>query len=335
MSRKFLLIDINHMLHRARHVTKGDIWTQSGLALHIVFESIKVCWNKFNADHVVFCLDGKSWRHSLYEPYKKNRQYQQNLKKAQEIEDDKVFYEIVDDFLQFVNEKTNCTVLKNEIAEADDLIARFINLHPNDEHIIISGDTDFIQLLSDNVKIYDGINKRTLTKEGIFNEKDQKMEFQVKNDGKLKILKENDSFEPNQDWISWALFVKIIRGDSSDNIFSAFPKVRIDKIKKAFNDRFDQGYEWNNFMLSRWTDHNQEDQRVKDCYEQNKELIDLTAQPDEVKEFIDDYILNELQNKEKKKQIGFHFLKFAGKYELIKISERKEQFLDFLNAEYK
>ena len=27
----------------------------------------------FNGDHVVFCLEGRSWRKDVYEPYKKNR----------------------------------------------------------------------------------------------------------------------------------------------------------------------------------------------------------------------------------------------------------------------
>ncbi len=35
----------------------------------------------------------------------------------------------------------------------------------------------------------------------------------------------------------WLLFEKCMRGDSSDNVFSAFPKVRTTKLKDAFQDR--------------------------------------------------------------------------------------------------
>ena len=94
MTKKFLIIDTSHLLHRTRHTTRGDIWTQVGLSLHIIFNSIRKCWREFDADHVVFCLEGKSWRSSIYEPYKQNRKARRLLKSTQEIEDDEIFREI-------------------------------------------------------------------------------------------------------------------------------------------------------------------------------------------------------------------------------------------------
>ena len=37
-------------------------------------------------------------------------------------------------------------------------------------------------------------------------------------------------------------------------------------------------------MLQRWVDHEEQEHRVKDDFERNSILIDLTKQPDEVKE---------------------------------------------------
>ena len=65
-----------------------------------------------------------------------------------------------------------------------------------------------------------------------------------------------------------------MRGDSADNVFSAYPKVRKNKLEEAFADRENQGFVWNNLMLQRWTDHNGVEHRVKECYERNKKLID-------------------------------------------------------------
>ena len=48
---------------------------------------------------------------------------------------------------------------------------------------------------------------------------------------------------------------------------------------EAFADKESKGFNWNNFMLQRWTDHNGEEHRVLDDYHPNKTLIDLTAQP--------------------------------------------------------
>lgn len=333
MNKTFLLIDTSHMLYRSRYVTSGDIWTQTGLALHIMLNSIKKCWQMFEADHVIFFLEGRSWRRSMYEPYKKNRDVTRAAKSISEQEEDRIFNEGANNLIKFIDEKTNCTVLQNSICEADDLIARWVQTHPDDKHIIVSGDTDFIQLLDDNIQMYDGVKNIIIRKDGVFDERDRKIAFQIKSDGKLKILKEDKDFEVDSDWTDWALFVKIVRGDSGDNVFSAYPKVRITKIRSAFEDRHEQGYTWNNLMLSRWTDHNGKDHRVRDCFTRNQQLIDLTMQPDAIKETMDETISLSTIPKSNK-QIGFHFLKFAGKYELAKIADYPNDFLVFLSAPY-
>ena len=48
------------------------------------------------------------------------------------------------------------------------MIAMFIESHPNDEHIVISSDSDYLQLIQDNVKIYDGVQNRIIIKDGFF-----------------------------------------------------------------------------------------------------------------------------------------------------------------------
>ena len=52
---------------------------------------------------------------------------------------------------------------------------------------------------------------------------------------------------------------------------------------EAFEDEATGGFNWNNFMLQRWTDHNGDEHTVKEDYERNKILIDLHAQPVELK----------------------------------------------------
>ena len=67
----YILVDTANTFFRARHVVRGDIDTKVGMALHITLNSIKKAWKDFNADHVVFCLEGRSWRKDYYEPYKR------------------------------------------------------------------------------------------------------------------------------------------------------------------------------------------------------------------------------------------------------------------------
>jgi hypothetical protein len=131
-----------------------------------------------------------------------------------------------------------------------------------------------------------------------------------------------------------------MRGDTSDNIFSAYPGVRTKGTKnkvglqEAFTDRGARGYNWNNMMLQRWTDHNGEEHRVLDDYERNRSLIDLTCQPQEIKNAVDTTIREQLSHKDIG-QVGVRFMQFCGKYELVRCSENADSFGRWLNQTYK
>jgi hypothetical protein len=137
----------------------------------------------------------------------------------------------------------------------------------------------------------------------------------------------------------YILFEKCIRGDSSDNVFSAYPGARKKGsrnktgIQEAYEDRHNQGFAWNNFMLQKWTDHNDIEHVVRDDYERNKILIDLTLQPDEVKTACDAKIVEAVQ-KDPVPQVGIHFMKFCGKYDLEKMSQQPNDYAQFLNKVY-
>jgi hypothetical protein len=86
-------------------------------------------------------------------------------------------------------------------------------------------------------------------------------------------------------------------------------------------------------MLQRWTDHDGQEHRVLDDYIRNKQLIDLTAQPDEVKYKVDSAIREQVSHKDIG-QVGVRFMKFCGKFDLQKISEQAEQYAQWLNTIY-
>ena len=158
---QYILVDTANTFFRARHVVRGDVTTKVGMALHVTLASIMKAWKDFNADHVVFCLEGRSWRKDVYKPYKRNRQETRDALTPRELEEDKVFWETFDSFNEFIREKTNCSVLQHKQLEADDLIAGWIQHHPEDQHIILSTDGDFAQLLAPNVKQYNGVSNTT------------------------------------------------------------------------------------------------------------------------------------------------------------------------------
>jgi 5'-3' exonuclease len=326
--KTYVLIDFANLFFRARHVVRGTLEDKTGLSIQTVLSGIRKSWRDFKADHIVVCLEGRSWRKDIYPPYKRQRTEARAALSPSEAEEEKIFWETFDEFKNFIKDKTNCTVLHNQRLEADDLIAGWIRYHPNDQHIIVSTDGDFAQLIAKNVKQYNGVTGILATLDGYFDEKGKPVI-----DNKTKEVKQSP--EPE-----WLLFEKCIRGDSSDNIFSAYPGVRIKGTKnkvglrEAFEDRHTKGWAWNNFMLQKWLDHTGQQQRVRECYERNQMLCDLNAQPEDIKKLIEETISSEISQKKSIPQVGIKLIKFCAEHDLVKISEQIESYAEPLNARY-
>ena len=322
-----ILVDTANTFFRARHVIRGDTSEKIGMAIHIMMNSIKKAWQDFEGTHVVFCLEGRSWRKDHYAPYKRNRSDARAVRTETEVEEDEVFWETFDNFRDFIDQKTNCTVLRHEQLEADDLIAGWIQAHPNDNHVIVSTDGDFAQLIAPNVKQFNGIQDVTTTHEGYFDDKGKRV---------LDKKTKEEKPAPNPQWL---LFEKCMRGDSSDNVFSAYPGVRTKGTKKkvglqeAFADRESKGYNWNNLMLQRWVDHEGNEHRVLDDYNRNVQLCDLTAQPDDIKDKIKETVSKATQKEIE--QVGLKLIKFCAKWDMQRIADSPESYAEPLNARYK
>jgi hypothetical protein len=170
--------------------------------------------------------------------------------------------------------------------------------------------------------------EHVITHKGIFDDK-----------GKPVIDKKTQEPKPapNPEWL---LFEKCMRGDTSDNVFSAYPGVRTKGTSKkvglteAFEDRNSKGYAWNNLMLQRWSDHNGQEHRVLEDYERNRRLIDLTHQPDDIKEIITNTISTATAEKKNVSQVGIRLIKFCNLWDLKKIADQAQSYAEPLNARY-
>ena len=323
----YILVDLSNTFYRARHAIQGNADLKLGMAFHITFNSIKKAWQDFDGKHVVVCLEGRSWRKDFYEPYKRNRTDTRAAMSIKEQAEEKLFWEAFDEFKTFIIEKTNCTVLQHAELEADDLIAGFIQSHPNCKHVIISSDSDFQQLIGPNVSQYNGIADQHITHEGYFDAKGKPVKD--KKTGEIKM-----PLDPE-----WMLFEKCMRGDTSDNVFSAYPGVRTKGTKnkvgltEAFNDRTSKGFNWNNLMLQRWVDHTGVEHRVLDDYTRNVTLIDLTAQPANIRRVINETIETNSKPKEVS-QVGIRMLKFCQAYDMKRMMDSIQQFAEPFQAKY-
>ena len=95
-------------------------------------------------------------------------------------------------------------------------------------------------------------------------------------------------------------------------------------MEKAFNDP----YEMVNLLNEEWT-HEERTFKVRDLFEENQLLMDLTMQPDNIKRKMIRTILDGMA--QQKTFSYFHFMKFIGQYKLKKIAEQAELFVPMLS----
>jgi hypothetical protein len=105
-------------------------------------------------------------------------------------------------------------------------------------------------------------------------------------------------------------------------------------LTEAFEDRGTKGYAWNNLMLQRWTDHNGIEHRVLEDYERNRRLIDLSHQPNDIKQIIKETINTATQADKNISQVGIRLIKFCNLYDLKKIADQAQSYAEPLNARY-
>jgi 5'-3' exonuclease len=348
----YILVDYSNLVHRCKHVTATDVETKTGMALHIVLNSLRQLWKRFEADHIVFCLEGRGWRSAFNAGYKKHRRDLEALRTPKEVEDDRFYFTGMQEFANFLRNRTNVTTLQNELAEADDFIAHWIRLHPDDSHIILSGDTDFYQLLRPNVKMYDGVKSWLISTTEVLNEnnKPAKIKRTVKSKDKHsgRHSSHTEEIEVKPPVPEYELFKKIVRGDATDNIMGAFPGVREmgtakrPGIIQAYNDRINKGYDWNQFMLTEWHKLVGVDEdgapvmkrvRVIDEFRANEQLIDLSKQPEEIKDILSQAI-NQATQKPVSQVVGVRFIQFTQRMGLTTIGNNPNDYAKMLASPY-
>lgn len=109
--------------------------------------------------------------------------------------------------------------------------------------------------------------------------------------------------------VGFDLFEKCIRGDRGDNIDSAYPRIRKVRLEAAWNDKTE--------MLNLMESTNKQGQKVSDVYKFNQRLIDLTKQP----QFIKDDIETSINNINMGKYNTTMILRFIGTHELKELSK--------------
>ena len=302
----YLVFDISNLLHRSFFVDRGDDEeTTAGLAVHSALLLLNKYYKRFKPKQkVVMAFDRKSWRKEYTaselcvskKPYKGNRR--KDMTPAQQ-EKYARFINHLKEFEQMIEKHTTIVTLAADRLEADDTIGGFCQIvaGPDVHIVIITTDSDLLQLVvHENVSV---ISPET--------EKPQSLA------------------KYNEDPLYY-VFQKCIRGDTTDFIQSAYPRVRATRIEKAWKD----DYERVRLMNESWTNENKVEFRVKDLFEENQLLIDLSKQPADIRKLIYETV-DEAISRERKFSM-FFLLKFIGKHKLLKIKDSLDQYIPLLST---
>ena len=310
-----ILMDVNNLVMRVMMSDPDDIETDIGIAIHRALQSLNKFYKKYNAHDVIVAFDSTSWRkaytsdknedkvtHKHYKGHRRKNLTQSKLNKLQAIDRQlKEMYELFRD-------RTGLIVLKETYLEADDLIAGYVTKHKDDKNIIISADKDFIQLLANgNVTLIDPLTE-----------------------------KPRDLAEWNHD-AAYFIFEKCFRGDIGDNVQSAYPNLRSKKILEAYTDEFTRANIMNHTFTVESLDPEgklrEHKYTTKNLFEENKLLMDLTYQPDYIKELIEESITKSIENRGTFNY--FNFIKFLGKHRLQAILTDVDKFVPLLSGKGK
>jgi DNA polymerase-1 len=159
---KHLLIDANNLMYRAYFASK--LTDSKGNRISGAFNSMRMLSNlmkKFKPDSVVVAWDlGKSKRRlQLYPEYKQQRDKNRN-------EEDKINIAKNKEILIELFKHLPVKQIQVQDIEADDIIGWLATEKLKGEKIIVSNDTDFIQLVGKKVKLYLPKGKRLVAPKG-------------------------------------------------------------------------------------------------------------------------------------------------------------------------
>ncbi|HEX8974120.1 MAG TPA: DNA polymerase I [Patescibacteria group bacterium] len=188
--KKLILIDGNAIIHRSYHALP-PLTTKSGELVNAVYGFTSTLLSviaEFKPDYIAasFDLAGPTFRHEQFEQYKANR-----------VKGDDELYAQIPRVKEVV-EAFNIPIYEKAGFEADDMIGTLAKQaeKENIEVIIVTGDMDTLQLVSDLTKVY--AMRRGLSDSVLYDE--------------AKVF-ERYSFAPDQ-----LRDFKGLRGDPSDNI---------------------------------------------------------------------------------------------------------------------
>lgn len=149
---RIAILDGYNLMHRARFGLKGD-----NNIIFNFFRSLRPLVAEIKPDKIYLVLEGVPVHRQALDPeYKANRQIEQGTPKWDEMVEFRRQKRIILDLVG----NLPVTIAKHPNLECDDTIASLVKIHESDDCVVVSTDTDFIQLLDQaHVKLYNPVKK--------------------------------------------------------------------------------------------------------------------------------------------------------------------------------
>jgi len=269
-----------------------------GMALHSALMSMNKSYKQFMPKRVVACFDTPgNWRKKYMASdlavstlaYKGKRRLNQTPAQQREHFS---FLNHVNEFQDLLHRVTGIITLSAPLLEADDCIAGWTQEYPTETNVILTGDSDMHQLITDTTVVCD-----------------------------YKTAELVQIADPK-----YYVFEKCFRGDmATDNIASAYPGIRSTRLQKAYTNQFELA----NLLEEQWInpiahpkDIEGEEPRtikVKEILEENQMLIDLSKQPPAIRKLMRSVVTT---NRTALKKFDFwKFSAFCTRNKLVKITQ--------------
>ena len=337
-----LFIDSSFIAYSKMFVCRKEATQEEGFGLwrYYYMSDIFKYMKKFgNITEVIIAQDaGDYWRRDLFPFYKKQRKLARiNDEKKGKAEDHwfrwEDFYEFQDDFIDSLKNHIPVKVIKVDRTEADDIIAILVERIEGDKYIVTS-DHDYIQLLKyDGVKIYSPQHKVNNKRGNFMTSDNPKRDMMIKimsGDGSDFIPSINDTHTYKPEFLQYCVLNKV--ADNED-----FAKVKLDNDetlmynmyfkflseygisptrKKTFTEKMAKHNIDNNLIPTLL----ESDAKIKKNFKRNNKLVNLTLQPDYIKEAV----IEAYENYEMPKNGSMGLLKFCR-------SNKFRQFLENIN----
>ena len=155
MTGTLLLLDGANLMMRARFSSRRNLGGRENAIVYSFFRSLRPLVEKFKPSKIVLALEGRPVRrYELHEDYKATRVYD----RSDDYNDQR------DVILELMNHLP-MTVVRHPRHEADDVIGHLALSGDWDRRVVVSSDTDFIQLLNTkhSVDVYNPISKKMRT----------------------------------------------------------------------------------------------------------------------------------------------------------------------------